>query len=329
MKAKVTLFTLLLCAAIGVKAQNLIVVQHAGTPKFYTKLPDAITGALAGDTVYMPGGGFDGITINKKLYLIGVGHNPDSTSVTARTMVSSIQLDAGSDGGLITGILSNLVVILNNVKNYTISRCNITSVGQIYPPSLATNFTFTENVISEFQLDNSTGLNVYNNVFIDFFRTPINSTIKNNLFLSVNSSVSAANCIFENNIFQQVGTCGGGNNVFYNNINTGINGTDGSANQGSGNFLGGFVLSFIFQSYNASIISTTDAVYKQNFNLPLNSPYKNAGRDGTDIGIYGGAFPWKAGSIPFNPHFQSLKIAPKTDSSGNLKVQITVAAQNN
>ena len=71
-------------------------------------------------------------------------------------------------------------------------------------------------------------------------------------------------------------------------------------------------------------------VYRENFNLPSNSPYKNAGADGTDIGIYGGAFPWKEGSVPFNPHYQTIKIDPKTDpATGNLKVEIKVKAQDN
>jgi len=67
--------------------------------------------------------------------------------------------------------------------------------------------------------------------------------------------------------------------------------------------------------------------YDDDYHLQSTCPGKNAGRDGTDIGIYGGASPWKEGSIPFNPHIQTLNISPVTNSSGNLNVNIQVEAQ--
>jgi len=63
------------------------------------------------------------------------------------------------------------------------------------------------------------------------------------------------------------------------------------------------------------------------YHLKADSPGKNAGKDGTDIGIYGGSYPWKEGSLPFNPHYQKIQVAPKTDNQGNLNVNIMVKAQ--
>lgn len=94
-------------------------------------------------------------------------------------------------------------------------------------------------------------------------------------------------------------------------------------NQGSGNFITNQIpLSSIFVNY-----STSNGIYTNNFHLVPGSPFANAGRDGTDIGIYGGTFPWKEGSVPFNPHFQTFIVGPTTNSTGNLPVNIKVAAQ--
>src|SRR4051812_40315246 len=104
MKTKLTFFAILVCATICVNAQNLITVQHGGTAKFYTKLPDAINTALSGDTVLVPGGTFDAIMISKKLFLIGAGHNPDSTKAGGgRTIIPSVTIQTGADNGSLTG----------------------------------------------------------------------------------------------------------------------------------------------------------------------------------------------------------------------------------
>ncbi|WP_295801350.1 hypothetical protein [Mucilaginibacter sp.] len=346
MKRLIFTLTILLAAVAVSKGQNLIARQHGGAPTFYTKLPDAVAAAAAGDTLYIPGGGWDAVTINKKLYLIGVGHNPDSTGVTGRTMINNnITLAIGSDNGSMTGIYVTGVTTSGALTNYTFSRCYIAQVYLNTSPNIS-NITFTENMIGSVDV---TGSHYYmsNNIF---FSGTLGSSgayldgsvVRNNVFLKylftsgggINPPLFASNCIIENNIFIVSGT--GSSNTYRNNVNAGINGTDGS-NQGSGNFSPSLnpnsgapttSLQSIFVNFDPSNINGDD-IYKADLHVLNGSLYKNAGTDGTDIGIYGGAFPWKAGSIPFNPHFQTLKIAPQTDSSGNLKVQITVAAQNN
>jgi hypothetical protein len=331
MKIKPALIVLLAIASISAKAQNLIAVQHAGSPKFYTKLPEAISGAMEGDTVYIPGGSFEAITIDKPLHLIGAGHNPDSTSTTARTVVSTISLTTGADGGSITGVQTGTIYISGTVHNYTIVRCNfsITTIGTVD----LTNLSIIESIAYSFNLPGSNHT-IANNIIRGYISANY-STIKNNIFLfapqaaGVPYALNASYSIIENNIAEQYAVSGAYFNgcIFHNNVDLGANGISGT-NQGSGNFETSLLLKNIVISYGQAI-NEVDGIYKDNFRLIADSPYKNAGNDGTDIGIFGGAFPWKEGSVPFNPHFQSLKIAPKTDASGNLKVQITVAAQNN
>jgi len=334
MKTKFTLLLLLIIAAIGAKAQNLIAVQHAGKPTFYTKLPDAITGALAGDTVYIPGGSFDAIAISKKLCLVGVGANPDSTKIGGKTIVSSLELDAGADNGSLTGIYSlGGITVGANINGYTISRCYI---NLLTANTSTSTFLIKENIINNIVSTNADYWNLSNNIFTGTVQGLVLSNVKNNLFLSSGTQLYSNSGVIENNFFLYLSgnysEGGPGYNFFYNNINAGVN-SDGSYlavslnhDQGSNNFFDGIGLTTLFPT-SSSYNYNTDGIYEINFNLPAGSKYKNAGTDGTDIGIYGGAYPWKPGSLPPNPHFQSINIAPTTDASGNLKVQITVAAQ--
>ena len=116
------------------KGQNLIAVQNGGMPTFFTTLQIAVESAQSGDTIYLPGGSFEAINIGKKLHLVGVGHNPDSSKVTARTIIPSIGLSTGADNGSLSGIYFPYTINYNgntipNVRvnqyivGYTITRC--------------------------------------------------------------------------------------------------------------------------------------------------------------------------------------------------------------
>jgi hypothetical protein len=316
--------------SFGVNAQNLIAVQNGGSPTFYTDLDVAITNAQDGDTLYIPGSSYKSITINKRLHLVGVGHHPDSTSATSRSIIESVSLSIGASNGSLTGLfVTQSITSIDSFIGYTISRCYLLSI--ISSPNINDNFTIIENIITgtiNFN-ENSAGHLVSNNIIRGGNESRIyGSVIKNNLFLytnAFNDALFSQNSLIENNFFAD------SKSRFYicvtnNNVNDGYNGVDGNENQGSGNFLNAGLLETMFINYDPAVHSY-QSLYYADFHLPVDSPYKNAGRDGTDIGIYGGAFPWKEGSIPFNPHFQVFQISPKTAANGNLNVNIKVKAQ--
>lgn len=70
-------------------------------------------------------------------------------------------------------------------------------------------------------------------------------------------------------------------------------------------------------------------VFNYAHNYHLKSPTTYLGTDGTEVGIYGGTFPYKEGSVPRNPHIQLKNIASKTDDNGSLQIEIQVEAQDN
>jgi hypothetical protein len=80
----------------------------------------------------------------------------------------------------------------------------------------------------------------------------------------------------------------------------------------------------VFATYTTPLTSPQNDLH-----LLTNSPASSFGIGGTDCGIYGGANPWKEGSLPPNPHIQAKAIGNVTNAQGELPVTIRVAAQGN
>ena len=321
-------------------SQQLVTVQHNGNSAFYSTFFDAYSNCQSGDTIYLPGGVYAaGFSISKEVHIVGVGHDPDFTSATdITTLNSGIFFYNGSNYSSITGVAVSIIAIntsgdmgpsnyidiyrckLTSVEittpasNNTIRECIIDNISGYYdtPSNYPTNNTFFNNIING-QVRNF-GLNnfIHNNIFIGIgcctsFVAPLynitQSLIQNNIFCTVNTiNFGTPQCTFKNNmtsgdIYCAEGICNG--NIVSVPLNT------------------------IFVSYDGS----GSFNYNYDFQLQSMNAGNNAGTDGTDMGIYGGDFPWKEGSVPFNPHIKLKTISTKTNSSGNLNVNITVEAQ--
>ena len=350
------LITVLLLITTTAHAQNLIAVQNSNTPSFYTSLDTAIVHAANGDTIYIPGGNFAlNTNISKRLHIIGVGYHPDSTLVTNPTnIMNSLFLITGASGGSLMGVKLNGDLQFGttsengNITNYTLARCY---VGCVYSLSnLSTKNLFYENVLTSSGNGRYMSVNMssaesnyfYNNIItggyggMDAFTVygiGNGSIFKNNIFINNASRgdlVSANYSVFENNIFSSSGLFHPNypvsNNIFNNNLIATSNGYYFGSNWNNTG------INNIFEQPETSIFvnkTSNSFDYTQDYHLQPTCPGKNAGKDGTDVGIYGGLYPWKAGSIPSNPHIQTMKIAPQTDANGNLNVNIKVKAQDN
>lgn len=342
---------LLFLAVYPIYAQRLIAVQNGGNPSFFTIMDSAIAHASPGDTIFLPGGSFpttNPLVIDKELHIVGVGHDPDSTSVTNYTSFSyDLTIVSGADNGSLTGVKLgsfNFGTDSSNqtVQNYTIRHCMISNtisfgwfnatknrssdilvrncvVGGIsggYSSGNAFLNNIIEGTVSRFGATNV----FFNNVFLRDSGVPPNTRPLSDIF----------NCEFANNIFRSsiaikntpVTHC-----VYNNNLLVISNqSTLFSVNSSS---LG---LNNIFGVSQSSIFVNQSGMafnYDHDYDLQTASLGKNAGTDGSDVGIYGGIYPWKIGSIPFNPHFQFKNVGPTTDNTGQLNVNIRVSAQNN
>lgn len=320
----------------SIQAQNVIAIQNGSDPNFYTNLDSAIVHANNGDTIYIPGGTFTvNAIIDKSIHIIGIGHNPDSSQATRVTTLNGgvgyISFTSNASNGAIIGIKLGSPMHFNGVNDYLIQYCNTSNVSFI--SAYSENFTFINNVIGWISV-NGRNCVFLNNIFPNGVaqETCSNSIFKNNIFLSndycqyaLNVPLYSLNSIVENNVFLDSNSYCTWANLCTNSIfNNNLFVEDWLIPEvcyGSGNITNQTQSSiFVYQIGNYFS-------YDHDYHMQLNCSGKNAGTDGTDIGIFGGPFPWKEGSIPPNPHIQYKTIAGSTDQNGNLNVNIKVSAQ--
>ncbi len=320
---------------IKVNAQAPIVRQNGSTIAFYNTIPAAVTAANNGDTIYIPGGSWNisgSLFINKTLHIFGTGHNPDSAQASGVTLLTgNIILLQGCSNGSLWGLYTTGDLVYNlpsdTIVNYSIRRCRFTQA------LLSNNFSLgliAENVFN-YTVSSQNG-SASNNVFVNnIFGNCVYSwgqgnNFKNNLFLSPTpcGPGSITNCLFENNILLASGIMSTSvNSIFNNNLFVDNITFPSGTNIGSNNIVN--------QVQSSIMVNQSGATYNysHNYHLQATCPGVNAGADGTNIGVYGGLFPWKDGSLPPNPHIQSKNISGTTDQNGNLQINIKVKAQNN
>lgn len=213
----IQLIILLVLLASATEAQNLIAVQNGGEAEFYTNLDSAIVHASNGDTVYIPGGTFSvSVQIDKRLHIIGVGHNPDSTLATGQTRITGnlSLVNEASNGSLMGVYLSGYTTSGDNISNYLVLRCSFNGINL---PSSSTNWIFIENIIQyayQFGSEYAVNCYFYNNIIGAYSNYNwagfASSVFKNNIFLvqyegcgyqCLRYPIKASSSNFENNIF--------------------------------------------------------------------------------------------------------------------------------
>lgn len=326
----------------------------------------AQTASAAGDTIYIYGTRFSygTITISKRLVVIGAGYGPNNQfGQPTRVDQLSFFRDGSTDpsGSVIAGLL-----IINNVtctgtlasNNITFFRNRINGFVYTYNSSnLGSNWTIYNNIIysiyggaSSRTSSSSTNIVIANNIITnDVFNFNHSSiVIDHNIFLSSSNLGSLWNALVTNNIFvRSSGNIFSGEVVFctfnknISNQNTigpsgqytptnvfeaTWTGTGGGSNSGSGNLIGTNPL-FVNVPDNNSYNIT------YNYRLQPSSPGKNYATDGTDVGIYGGSYPFPQGGDPGSgfdtspmppiPQVTSVNIQNATIApNGTLNVQV-------
>jgi len=299
------------------------------------------------------GTNYGAININKKLTLIGSGYNPSQDiayistlgTVTFDTTVAQVGTTAtGASGSVISGFyIDGSIGVSGNytntarANNLTIERCWVNS--EIYVMDNCNNTVVQQCVFYNSYFSNNTNLIIRNNIINGQVNllyggsNPVNCIITNNDFIgsvtAINTSAYTAfgggptNLIITNNIFYSVDPTGAANSTYNNNI-TFANANPAlppGTNVGSGNFAN---TNPTFVNYP---LGSANYNPTYNFALASGSPGKNAGTDGTDIGVYGGIgfVPSGAPNVPYIEHFV---ISNSSISVGqNLNVTIEAQAQ--
>jgi hypothetical protein len=336
---KKTIFILAIIAcAISSNAQIIALHSASGVQIFQgnNALTTAYTAAQNGDTLYLSGGSFTApANFDKQLMIFGAGHYGDSTIATGKTYISSnFTLSENADmfyleGVEITGVFT--ITTNHSVNNVIIKRCKINgafnALGNLTNPT--NNLSLIGNVLlSRINVENIQNSILSNNIISNTFQGSNGNMISNNIILgfiwgsSMDYLFFGSNNTVNNNIFIWEGynaNVNGSGNVFNNNLYVEPTPNYGTSSTNTGNYTG-ILQSAIFVNQTGTVFN-----YAHDYHLKLPSTY--LGTDGSQVGIYGGTFPYKEGAVPLNPHIQIKNIAPKTDENGDLQIQIQVGAQ--
>lgn len=327
-----TFFIALATTALG---QKTIAVSTANNWTFYTDFSTALNECASGSTIYLPGGYFvlsQGVdTIDKQLTIIGVGHYPDSSAATNKTVLQGeLKITSNCSNSILIGFeLTNGITNLNTsssspINNLQIIRCKVNS-GPNYFEDCANlriqESIFMSSISFSGQVSFSNGATI-NNSILSGISNLYGGEIRNTIFTSYapggapiyNSHyVSVYNCIFlyPSSVF--TGNVYGSNNLTFmpsfsdpNFTNTITNGT----------------LTNTFVNVPSSSFS-----YGNDYHVLLSSAAHHFGTDGTDIGIYGTVYSYKPSAVPANPHISTKSISPSSAPNGTLQVNIRVIAQ--
>ncbi|MBK8369804.1 MAG: hypothetical protein IPL20_00215 [Saprospiraceae bacterium] len=299
---------------------RIALVKPDGTTTIYSTIQAAYDASADDDYIYLPGGVVDGLSINKKIHIIGAGFNQDSSQVTRSTKISSFLIYPSAAGGSIEGIhfWNNCVFTgVGTIDGFEIRKCKFD--GTLNFESTTINIVAKHNQFSTINgaLTNSF---FYNNVHIGTFSIGGYCEFKNSLFFNHNFSNNynlPQNSIYKNNIFNSVNSTTCHFSYFYNNVNMLAS---GQQNEIYENISEQFNL--IFENPGAGPPYIYDV--HNDYQVKSTSACKNSGTDGTDRGIYGGTYPWVEGSIPSNPHIYFKQVAEETNANGQLQIHFKV-----
>ena len=220
-----------------------------------------------------------------------------------------------------------------SVNQVVVKRCKINGslnvVGNLSFPS--TNFgLFGSVVLANIDLANAQNVLISNSIIQSRVFNSIGNAFNNNIMLDEyayygnEATINGNNNQVNNNVFRKINTVHlivGNGNIANNNLCSLAAPSFGTLPTLSGNYFG-IAETVIFVNHTGGSFD-----YANNYHLQSITSY--LGLDGTQVGIYGGLFPYKETAIPANPHIESKTIAPQTNSSGELNIQVVVKAQTN
>lgn len=332
---KIVLIIASLAIALTSYAQKVVLHGSSGTQHFdgTSALQSAYTAAVSGDTIYLPGGLFNSpANFEKQLTIFGAGHYVDSTLATGKTFINgNIQLRENADNFHIEGVeISGDFTFYNNesVNGVLVKHCKINGTfnvaGNLSNASEVMALTGSV-VVGSINLSNAKYALISNSI-INYVYNSEGNYIHNNICFgrwyssnSNNGNLQGNGNQVYNNIFltpSLYATAGTGNTL-YNNLFTHTPGF------GTGN-----ALQNNYTDISDVFVNQSGTAFNYTHDYHLQDPTTYLGSDGTQVGIYGGAFPYKEGAVPSNPHIQEQTIAP-TATNGQLNVHIKAAAQNN
>ena len=330
--------------------QAQFVVQNGAKTEVYNNINTAITNAAAGDTLYLPGGGFSitDVTITKTLHWVGHGHYPSETGATMQTRITSALTFTGNcDNSSFEGIFFTSTLNFGSsgdeAINIKMKRCRILSTLTLRASTTGNpdlNFQLSECVTGHLIANNGSNCMIEKSLIFGQMQHFYLSLFSHNTINAGNVSnrviYSGSGNTFNDNIFgNEWGIYNSTSNTFNNNIFQSIlpYTPPSDSNTGSNNIYNvgyGNIYTDISHSPNIYTFS-----YDNNYHLNTASTGTaesdgstvsiiGAATDGTNAGIYGTTTPYK--TIPYYPHIKTATIATEA-TNDQLDVNINAEAQ--
>lgn len=318
----------------------------------FTDLQTAIDSASAGDTLMVAGSNdsYGEINVTKKLVLFGAGYKIDNQwgLITQTGSVRFIAYDAidNPDGDASESVFSGFQSSKHNLYDYSIEieKCKNITIERCYIPGtihhsgdhsadvmIRSSTIIKNSIISNIAGSWGGGSNAYRSIIT-------NSIIKGDITnLQPTSEIIIDHCLFaasqplyynssyliiSNSIFYNAGIINCSYITFSNNLSFGNSNTEFifSTNTGGNNLV----------NVNPQFNKVESAFsFDDDYRLKPGSPAIGAASDGTDIGIYGGSFPFPIGgegeflmaAPPRIPQIMEMNIQNATvPENGTLKV---------
>jgi hypothetical protein len=303
----------------------------------YDNLQDAYNSTVSGDTLYIEGSetSYGSLAISKRLVFIGTGfflsENPGLSANKLESIVHQFTFSNGSSGSKVIGLkfdTSQLSRINLSVENIEISNCYFRNSAEI-----------------NFNANNLENVVIQGNIFINgnpvsigqLISPPLNLIFSNNIVLGNFTLKDQVTGIITNNVFTgNTFNVGENSNLqIHNNILLGTSSNNIVMPEASSNISHNISVSDQFPNSNsnqpntvaADIFITGDNTSDGKYKIRESGPADGTGRNGADIGPFGGARPYRLSGLPEIPVVYDFS----TDGFGNSdgKLPITVKVRSN
>jgi hypothetical protein len=338
MKTKLLVLSFLLAAIGTLSAKVWTVSNNAVNAGHFTAIQSAADSAMAGDTIYVMGSPTDygNVTIKCRVTMIGAGYALTGTQYNYYSEVDNIYIDSASFGQVVSGtkimgfwVNSNFDYSgTSNISGVDVERCYLNSTMYVNGP----NWHIVNNDIYSIQVQYWNNTYIQNN-FIEYiyYSNQTSVLIDHNNFVVTNGNMfsSVSNAIISNNIFwwgtpqNNVTSCVFSNNVttYSTTINLPPAGNSGSNNNFSG-------ASYFTDATIPAGNVGQNSIWNYKWTIKPASAIHNSGSDGTDPGVYGGAYPMPnlTGATRI-PQMVQLNVSGVAPAGGNLNVNFISKVQ--
>lgn len=330
--------TTIMSFALAFTTQAATLTLNNATPSAgqYNTWASVSAAASNGDTILVHGttNNYYSILVDKRLTIIGPGHNPMDKQNTQRAFCDNVLFVAGSNGSKVIGLeASNMQCYANNVDSISILLCRINDA--VYFTYGNANYWLIEGCyfagagqcvrgqgqpVGDLVCRN----NIFNGYIFSFNGQFIGyNYFNNNIFLcSTPYTFQYCNYLYINsNIFYRSGLMDYANTGLVYNKNCSYQCISGNTFPNGNNYEN------VDPMFVTSIGTGAYFDYNTNYHLQANSPLINAGGDGTDLGVYGGYGDFDQYGVSHNPYIKTFNITGPTSVNAGSPIQIYLKAK--